>query len=255
MRIHVTRSHEVTTSSTNFAGHDFLQDYLQGGYHQIGVVEADIPKIAFRTRYENYEYTVMPFGLTHASSTFQLIMNEVFCSLLDKCVIVYLDDILVYNKIRENHLKDLDVVFILYDQHRLITIGSNSEFLKEELEFMGHTISIDGVKIYPKKIDSIRNWEPPTNVKELQSFLGFVNYVHCFITKMAESTASLTGLLHKWIFMSGGRSRKPRLTNWKLSSRHHPFFISPTPTTCEMVTNASKIAAGAVVLHDFGDGL
>ncbi|GJP78483.1 hypothetical protein CLOP_g8777 [Closterium sp. NIES-67] len=113
--------------------------------------EANIPKTAYRTRYGSYEYTVLLFGLTNAPSTFQLTMNEVFCSLLEKCIIVYLNDTLVFNTSREQHLKDLEAVFTLSDQHRLITKGSKCEFLKEELEFMGHVISIKGVKIDPKK--------------------------------------------------------------------------------------------------------
>ncbi|GJP78503.1 hypothetical protein CLOP_g8794 [Closterium sp. NIES-67] len=115
---------------------------LRGGYHQIRVNDADCYKTAFRTRYGSYEYTVMPFGLTNAPSTFQLTMNEVFRPLLDKCVIVYLDDILIYNTIREAHLRDLEAVFALLQQHRLITKGSKCEFMKQELEFLGHILTV-----------------------------------------------------------------------------------------------------------------
>ncbi|GJP29506.1 hypothetical protein CLOM_g16924 [Closterium sp. NIES-68] len=121
-------------------------------------------RLLFETRYQSYKYTVMPFGLTNAPSIFQLTMNKVFRLLLDKCGIVYLDDILVYRTLREQHLTDLEAVFTLCDQHRLITKGSMCKFLKEELEFMGHVVSTEGVKIDPKKIDTIHNWEPPTNV-------------------------------------------------------------------------------------------
>ncbi|GJP62458.1 hypothetical protein CLOP_g19517 [Closterium sp. NIES-67] len=167
---------------------------LQGGYHQIRVNEADCYKTAFRTRYGSYEYTVMPFGLTNAPSTFQLTMNEVFRPLLDKCVIVYLDDFLIYSTNREQHLKDLGAVFSLLQQHRLVTNGSKCEFLKQELEFLGHYISINGVKIDPKKIATIQDWKPPANLHELQRFLGFVNYVRRFIPNMAWVTSPLTDL-------------------------------------------------------------
>ncbi|GJP67754.1 hypothetical protein CLOP_g24532, partial [Closterium sp. NIES-67] len=173
---------------------------LRGGYHQIRVTEADIPKTTFRTRYVRDEYTLMSLGLTNAPATFQLTMNEVFCSLLDKCVIVYLDDIPVYSKTREQYLQDLEAILTLCDHHRLITKGSKCGFLKEELDFVGHVISTEGVKIDPQKIDTIRNWEPPTNIKELRSFLWFVNIVHGFIPNMAESTALLTDLLQKGFF-------------------------------------------------------
>ncbi|GJP30216.1 hypothetical protein CLOM_g23531, partial [Closterium sp. NIES-68] len=101
--------------------------------------------------------TVMPFGLTNTPSTFQLTMNRVFRDLLDKCMIICLDDILVYRKTREQHLKDLEAVFQRLQQNRLITKGSKCEFLKQEMEFLGHVISMEGIT--------------------LQSFLGFVNNV------------------------------------------------------------------------------
>ncbi|GJP86532.1 hypothetical protein CLOP_g16546, partial [Closterium sp. NIES-67] len=168
---------------------------LRGGYHQIRVAAEDCHKTAFRTRYGSYEYLVMPFGLTNAPSTFQMTMNGVFRELLDKCVIIYLDDILIYSRSREQHLQDLDVVFTLLYKNCLITKGSKCDFLKQELDFLGHILSTEGVKIDPKKIKTIQEWKPPTNIKELQSFLGFVNYVHRFIPNMARLSAPLTDRL------------------------------------------------------------
>ncbi|GJP41548.1 hypothetical protein CLOM_g1212 [Closterium sp. NIES-68] len=113
----------------------FLKIDLRGGYHQILVAAEDCHKTAFRTRYGSYEYLVMPFGLTNAPSTFQMTMNGIFRELLDKCVIIYLDDILIYSRSREQHLKDLDAVFTLLHKNRLITKGSKCDFLKQEFEF------------------------------------------------------------------------------------------------------------------------
>ncbi|GJP41635.1 hypothetical protein CLOM_g1279 [Closterium sp. NIES-68] len=101
----------------------FLKIDLRRGYHQIRVAADDCLKTAFRTRYGRYEYLVMPFGLTNAPLTFQITMNDVFRELLDKCVIIYLDDILIYSRSREQHLKDLDAVFTLLHKNRLITKG------------------------------------------------------------------------------------------------------------------------------------
>ncbi|GJP36931.1 hypothetical protein CLOM_g21392 [Closterium sp. NIES-68] len=101
----------------------------RGGYHQIRVATDDCHKTTFRTRYGSYEYLVMLFGLTNAPSTFQMTMNGIFRELLDKCVIIYLDDILIYSRSREQHLKDLDAVFTLLHKNRLITKGSKSDFL------------------------------------------------------------------------------------------------------------------------------
>ncbi|GJP59195.1 hypothetical protein CLOP_g9431 [Closterium sp. NIES-67] len=229
---------------------------LRGGYHQIRVNEADCYKTAFRTRYGSYEYTVMPFGLTNAPSTFQLTMNEVFRPLLDKCVIVYLDDILIYSTTREQHLKDLEAVFSLLQQHRLITKGSKCEFLKQELEFLGHVISINGVKIDPKKIATIQDWKPPANLRELQSFLGFVNYVRRFIPNMAEVTSPLTDLLKKGKFYEWGGEQQAAFDQLKLFLTTPPVLrIADPHRPFELITDASDLAVGAVLLQDFGEGL
>ncbi|CAI5471982.1 unnamed protein product [Closterium sp. Yama58-4] len=108
---------------------------LRGGYHQIRVNPPDCPKTAFRTRYGSFEYTVMPFGLTNAPATFQMTMNETFRPLLDKCVIVYLDDILIYSPDRAQHLQDIEAVFKILSENRLLTKASKCEFLQDRLEF------------------------------------------------------------------------------------------------------------------------
>ncbi|GJP53021.1 hypothetical protein CLOM_g12167 [Closterium sp. NIES-68] len=158
---------------------------LCGSYHQTRVFADDCHKTAFRTHYGSYEYTAMRFGLINAPSTFLLTMNEVFRDLLDKCVIIYLDDILIYSTTREHHLKDLEAVFKRMQKNCLIATGFKCKFFKPKLEFWGHVISTEGVKIDPRKIRAIQEWRPPTNLKELQSFFGFVNFVRWFIPNMA----------------------------------------------------------------------
>ncbi|GJP69713.1 hypothetical protein CLOP_g713, partial [Closterium sp. NIES-67] len=234
---------------------DELIDQLRG-YHQIRVHEADCYKTTFRTRYGSYEYTVMPFGLTNAPSTFQLTMNEVFRPLLDKCVIVYLDDILIYSTTGEQHLKDLEAVFSLLQQHQLITKGSKCEFLKQELEVLGHVISIDGVKIDPKKIATIQDRKPPANLHELQSFLGFVNYVRRFIPNMAGVTSPLTDLLKKGKFYEWGGEQQAAFKQLKLFLTTHAVLrIADPHRPFELITDASDLAVGAILLQDFGKGL
>ncbi|CAI7798635.1 unnamed protein product [Closterium sp. NIES-53] len=144
---------------------------LRDGYHQIRVFADDCHKTAFRTRYGSYEFTVMPFGLTNAPSTFQLTMNRIFRDLQDRCVIVYFDDILIFSKTWEHHLRDLDAVFKRLQENQLITKGSKCEFFKQELEFLGHVVSRDGIKIDPAKIKTIQEWKSSTNITELQTVL------------------------------------------------------------------------------------
>ncbi|CAI7879196.1 unnamed protein product [Closterium sp. NIES-54] len=124
----------------------------------------------------------------------------------NKCVIIYLDDILVYSQDKQQHLADLGSVFTVLDKHRLLTKGSKCEFFKDRLEILGHIISEAGVEIDPKKLDTVKPWHPPTNITELQIFLGFVNYVRRFVPDMARLTAPLTDLLRKGVtFTWGGK--------------------------------------------------
>ncbi|GJP82651.1 hypothetical protein CLOP_g12898 [Closterium sp. NIES-67] len=229
---------------------------LRGGYHQIRVATEDCHKTAFRTRYCSYEYLVMPFGLTNMPSTFEMTMNGIFWELLDKCVIIYLGDILIYSPSREQHLQDLDAVFTLLHKNRLITKGSKCDFLKQELEFLGKVVSTEGVKIDPKKIKTIQEWKPPTNIKELQSFLGFVNYVRRFILNMAGLSAPLTDRLKDHDCFWWGEKHQAAFDQLKIALTSPPVLrISNPDRPYEVITDASDIAIGAVLLQDFGDGL
>ncbi|GJP87009.1 hypothetical protein CLOP_g16981, partial [Closterium sp. NIES-67] len=200
---------------------------LRGGYHQIRVAIEDCHKTAFRTRYSNYEYLVIPFGFTDAPSTFQMTVNEIFRELLDKCVIIYLDGILIYSRSREQHLQDLDAVFMLLHNNRLITKGSRCDFLKRELEFLGYIVSTEGVKIDPKKIKTIQEWKPPSNIKELDH--------DCFWWEEKQQAA---------------------FDQLKITLTSPPFLrIADRDCPYEVITDASDIAIGAVLLQDFGEGL
>ncbi|CAI7784995.1 unnamed protein product [Closterium sp. NIES-53] len=198
----------------------------------------------------------MPFGLTNAPATFQMTMNEAFRLLLDKCVIVYLDDILIYSPDRALHLQDIEADFKLLSENRLLTKASKCEFLQDRLEFLGHIISAEGVEIDTKKIATIQAWHAPTNLTELQSFLGFVNYVRRFVPDMAKLTAPLTDLLRKGVEYTWGEKEQAAFSALKqilcsppvlhIADPHRPF---------ELVTDASDIAVGGVLLQDFGNGL
>ncbi|CAI7856166.1 unnamed protein product [Closterium sp. NIES-53] len=183
-------------------------------------------------------------------------MNRVFRDLLDRCVIVYLDDILIFSKTREHHLRDLDVVFERLQENRLITKGSKCEFFKQELEFLGHVISRDGIKIDPAKIKTIQEWKPPTNITELQIFLGFVNYVRRFIPNMAGITSPLTDLLYKDKNFVWGEKAEAAFQELKYLLVSPPVLRIADPSRpFEVVTDASDFAIEVVLLQDFGNGL
>lgn len=114
---------------------------MRSGYHQIRMVPADEPKIAFRTHHGHWEFRVMPFGLTNAPATFQGLMNAIFQPLLRKCVLIFVDDILIYSKSLPEHLEHLAEVFQILQQHNLYLKHSKCSFAQQSLEYLGHIIS------------------------------------------------------------------------------------------------------------------
>ncbi|GJV98834.1 putative reverse transcriptase domain-containing protein [Tanacetum coccineum] len=134
---------------------------LMSGYHQLRVHEDDIPKTAFRTRYGHFEFTVMPFGLTNAPTVFIDLMNKVCRPYLDKFVIVFIDDILIYSKTREEHVEHLRLVLRLLKKEKLYAKFSKCEFWLREVQFLGHVINGNGIHVDPSKIEAVKNWKAP----------------------------------------------------------------------------------------------
>ncbi|GJP52666.1 hypothetical protein CLOM_g11761 [Closterium sp. NIES-68] len=159
---------------------------LRSGYWQIRMADNSIHKTAFRTRYGSYEYLVMPFGLTNAPATFQAEINHILRPLLDECVVVYLDDILIYSRDMKQHGEHLRRVFEILRRERFYVKLSKSEFALEKVQFLGHIVSAQGVHVDPKKIEAVHTWKTPENVKELQQFLGFANYYNRSRTRLQK---------------------------------------------------------------------
>ncbi|GJY21321.1 putative nucleotidyltransferase, ribonuclease H [Tanacetum coccineum] len=166
---------------------DDLFDQLQGasffskidlrlGYHQLKIREEDIPKTAFQTRYGHYEFIVMPFGLTNAPTAFMDLMNRVCRPMLDKSVIVFIDDILIYSKSAKDHETHLRQVLSMLKQEKLYAKFSKCEFWLREVQFLGHVINNEGIKVDPAKINAIMNWEQPKTPTEIRSFLGLAGF-------------------------------------------------------------------------------
>ena len=129
---------------------------LCSGYHQIRIVPEDVSKIAFRTRYRHYEFLILCFGLTNAPATFQTLMNDIFRERLDVCVLIYLDDILIYSSDIKQHLQDLEEVLEVLRKNQLYAKLSKCQFLKEETEYLGFIVSNKGIQVDPKKIKAIQ---------------------------------------------------------------------------------------------------
>jgi hypothetical protein len=137
---------------------------------------SDIPKTAFTTRYGLYEYTVMSFGLTNAPTYFMYLMNKAFMDYLDKFVVVFIDDMLIYSKTEEEHEEHLRLVLKKLREHQLYAKFSKCDFWLEEVSFLGHIITDGGISVDPVKVEDVLKWEPPRTVKEIWSFLGLVGY-------------------------------------------------------------------------------
>uniref|UniRef100_A0A2N9HRA9 RNA-directed DNA polymerase n=1 Tax=Fagus sylvatica TaxID=28930 RepID=A0A2N9HRA9_FAGSY len=187
---------------------DDLFDQLQGaqvfskidlrlGYHQLKIKSEDIPKTAFRTRYGHYEFLVMPFGLTNAPAVFMDLMNRVFHEYLDRFVIVFIDDILVYSKSLEEHEDHLRIVLQILRDKKLYAKLKKCEFWLNQVVFLGHVISKDGITVDPSKIEAVVSWDRPTNVSEVRSFLGLAGYYRRFVEGFSRIAAPLTHLTRK----------------------------------------------------------
>ncbi|KAJ0681156.1 putative nucleotidyltransferase, Ribonuclease H [Helianthus annuus] len=170
---------------------------LRSGYHQLRVLEDDIPETAFRTRYGHYEFVVMPFGLTNAPAVFMDLMNRVCKPYLDRFVIVFIDDILIYSKSKAAHARHLRLMLELLRGERLYAKFSKCEFWIDEVQFFGNIFSSQGIHVHPSKIEAVKNWSTPKSVSEIRSFLGLAGYYRRFIADFSKIVVPLTTLTQK----------------------------------------------------------
>ncbi|GJR85709.1 reverse transcriptase domain-containing protein [Tanacetum coccineum] len=177
--------------------HYFSKVDLRSGYHQLRVYEDDIPKTAFQTRYGHFEFTVMPFGLTNAPAIFMDLMNRVCKPYLDKFVIVFIDDILIYSKSKEEHEIHLRLVLELLRKEKLYAKFSKCEFWLQEVHFLGHVVNQNGIHVDPSKIEAVKKWKAPTTPSEIRSFLGLAGYYRRFIANFSKIAKPLTSLTQK----------------------------------------------------------
>lgn len=230
---------------------------LQSGYWQIRIAEQDVPKTAFRTRYGHFEWRVMPFGLTNAPATFQALMNRILQPFLDKFVVVYLDDILIYSKTPEEHLEHVAKVLEVLQQSQLYVGLDKCAFGLREVDFLGHIVSANGIKPDPKKIQAVLDWPVPRNVHDVRSFLGLTGYYRRFIRHYAHKALPLTELTKEqtpwhWRDEIEGKA----FESLKHACSTAPVLAMPDPTLpYEVYTDASQFALGAVLLQDQGKGL
>jgi hypothetical protein len=170
----------------------FSKINLRSGYHELKIRECDILKTAFILRYGLYEYMVISFGLTNAPAYFMYLMNKVFMEYLDKIVVVFIDDIMVYSRSEEDHLR---LALQKLREHWLYAKLSKRDFWMKQVTFLGLIISKGGIFVDPSRVQDVLSWNAPTSVGDIQSFLGLAGYYQRFIEGFSKISKPMTKLL------------------------------------------------------------
>ncbi|WVZ75758.1 hypothetical protein U9M48_023790 [Paspalum notatum var. saurae] len=224
---------------------------LRSGYYQIKIREEDIPKTAFSTRYGLYEYLVMSFGLTNAPAFFMYMMNSVFMNELDKFVVVFIDDILIYSKNEEKHEEHLWIVLTRLREHKLYAKFSKCAFWLKEVSFLGHILSEKGVAVDPSKVKSVLNWKQPETITEIRSFLGLAGYYRRFIKDFSKTAKPMTSLTKKNAKYSWSPNYEEAFQSLKRSLTTTPVLAQPDITKpFDVYCDASGNGLGCVLMQE-----
>jgi hypothetical protein len=214
---------------------------LRSGYHQVQIKSEDIHKTAFRTRYGHYEFVVVPFRLTNALATFMCLMNNVLSKFLDKFVLVFIDDILIYSKNKEEHEEHLRLVLQVLREHHLYGKFSKCNFFQKKIHYLGHVISEEGVVVDPDKIRSIMEWSTPKNISYIGSFMGLAGYYRRFIKGFSKIGCPITALQKKGAKFTWTQECEEIFQSLKHLLTHAPVLKITDPEAEFLVcTNACK---------------
>ncbi|GJZ46451.1 putative nucleotidyltransferase, ribonuclease H [Tanacetum coccineum] len=231
---------------------DQLQEFLEQGFIRpsLRVKEQDISKTAFRTRYGHYEFLVMPFGLTNAPAVFMDLMNRIFHEFLDKFVIVFIDDILVFSKSKEEHEDHLRTVLQILRQEKLYAKFSKCEFWLSRVAFLGHIVSSEGITMDPTKVEAITKWPRPTSVTEVRSFLELAGYYRRFVDGFSRMALPLTKLMRKGEKFVWNDEREKSFEELKQRLVSAPILTLPSGSGgFQIYSDASKNGLGCVLMQ------
>jgi hypothetical protein len=236
----------------NVAGYQFYSACdCRSGYYQMGIKPEDIQKTAFVTKFGLYEFKVVCFGLTNAPSAFSEMLRKIFEKEIGKILEIYIDDIVIFSNTIEDHLRHLRIFFDKLREHKIYLKRSKCSFLKQQVKFLGHIVSAEGINPDPDKVSVIKAWKEPTNVKELQSFLGLMNYYRKFIPNFAAISVPLTNLLKNDVVWKWNEKEKFAFEELKVkliecATLKKPDFDKPFTITCD----ASDYSMGAVLSQE-----
>ncbi|CAJ0967797.1 unnamed protein product, partial [Ranitomeya imitator] len=234
----------------------FTKIDLHGAYNLVRIKQGDEWKTAFNSSEGHFEYLVMPFGLSNAPSVFQSFMQDIFREYLDKFLIVYLDDILVFSDDWESHVKQVRMVFQVLRANSLFVKGSKCLFGVQKVSFLGFIFSPSTIEMDLVKVQAIYDWTQPTSLKSLQKFLGFANFYRRFINNFSSIAKPLTDLTKKGA----------DVVNWSSAAveafQELKRRFSSAPVLCQpdvslpfqVEVDASEIGAGAVLSQRSSDG-
>jgi len=225
---------------------------LRGAYNLIRMKKGEEWKTAFRTRYGHYEYKVMPFGLTNAPATCQMMINDTLRAHLDHFAIAYLDDILIYSRTESQHIKHVKKILDCLQERRLQLKPEKCEFHKKEVDFLGFLVGVEGIRMDPSKIQSIKEWPQPRNVKDVQGFLGFANYNRQFIESYSKKALPLTNLTKKDTPFIWGKPQEQAFDSLRDACMSNPVLKLFDPTKpIRIETDASDLAVGACLSQEY----
>ncbi|WZZ88744.1 hypothetical protein YC2023_117323 [Brassica napus] len=221
---------------------------LASGYHQIPIAPDDVRKTAFRTRYGHYEFVVMPYGLTNAPAPFMKMMNGIFREYLDEFVIIFIDDILVYSKTKEDHERHLRAVLGRLREQKLFAKLSKCSFWQKSIGFLGHVVSDKGVSVDQDKIKCIQEWPQPKNATEVRSFLGLAGYYRKYVKGFSSIAQPMTKLTGKDMRFTWSEECEKSFAALKNMLTNAPVLVLPkTDQPYVVYTDASITGLGCVL--------
>jgi len=221
---------------------------LRYAYHLVRIAEGDEWKTAFHTRYGAFEWSVMPFGLTNAPAAFQRFMNDMFSDLLDVCIVVYLDDILIYSDDIMQHQSHVKEVLKRLQKAGLYVKAEKCEFHSDSVEYLGYVLSPSGLTMSDTKVKTIQEWPEPKKMKDIQSFLGFTNFYRRFIFNYSDIVIPLTCLTRKNTLWNFDDDRRIAFNTLKQAFTSAPILTHWVPDAQLVVeTDASDYALAAIL--------